>query len=240
MIIDELPIWNVSAANLPEHGRNPIHTDAGGKAAGFPGALVAGVTVYAYLTRPPAEGWGLEWLEHGASEVRFASPVFADDAVVLSPAEIDGATVIEARVDGEVRASATVVRRVDAEVEPMRPGPALEPVRFTLEGEWADYGRRVGEDLELYDREQLAHPAMWPAMANNLVHRQLARGSWIHTRSAIRHQGLARLGSEVLIEANEIKRFDTRSGERAVIDVRITQDGRPIAAIEHEALVALV
>ncbi|SVB41331.1 uncharacterized protein METZ01_LOCUS194185, partial [marine metagenome] len=39
--------WSVRARNLPEHARNPIHTDEGGRAAGFDAALVAGVTVYA-------------------------------------------------------------------------------------------------------------------------------------------------------------------------------------------------
>ena len=39
--------WSVQARNLPEHASNPIHTDEGGRAAGFDAALVAGVTVYA-------------------------------------------------------------------------------------------------------------------------------------------------------------------------------------------------
>jgi len=46
--------WTVTAQNLAEHARNPIHTDAGAQAAGFPRALVAGVTTYAYLTHPIA------------------------------------------------------------------------------------------------------------------------------------------------------------------------------------------
>ena len=47
--------WSVKAQNLPEHARNPIHTDAGAQAAGFPRALVAGVTTsvsYTHLTLP--------------------------------------------------------------------------------------------------------------------------------------------------------------------------------------------
>lgn len=32
--------WSVHAKNLPEHARNPIHTDEGGRAAGFDGALL--------------------------------------------------------------------------------------------------------------------------------------------------------------------------------------------------------
>ncbi len=231
-----LASWTVRAANLPEHARNPIHTDEGGRAAGFPGALVAGVTVYAYLTRPPAQAWGLEWLRRGTAEVRFASPVFADDELVCAP--IEGG-LIEARVGGEVRATCVVTKTDDSPVDPMGVGPSLESATFTLSGEWADYGLRVGEDLDLYGREGIGHPALWPAMANSLVHQQLAEGSWIHTRSTIRHLGLADLGTDVFVEANVIRRFETRSGERAVLDVRIGQDGRPIAMIEHEALVRL-
>ena len=43
----------VVAQNLPEHARNPIHTDEGARAAGFDRALVAGVTTYAYLANVP-------------------------------------------------------------------------------------------------------------------------------------------------------------------------------------------
>ncbi|MEZ5229457.1 MAG: hypothetical protein R2710_23190 [Acidimicrobiales bacterium] len=233
-----LPTWTVSAANLPEHARIRSTPTPVAEPPGIP-ALVAGVTVYAYLTRPAAEGWGLPWLERGTAEVRFLSPVFADDTVVCTPVPSELGAVIEARVGGEVRATCAVTEGPLGDLEPMADGPALEPARFRLEGEWAEYGVRAGEDFGLYASEGIAHPALWPAMANNLVHRQLAQGSWIHTRSRIRHLGLATMGAEVLVEANEIKRFDTRSGERALLDVRITQDGRSIAAIEHEALIAL-
>ena len=43
-----------SAVNLPEHADNPVHTVEGGLAAGYDGAVVAGTTVFAYLTRPVA------------------------------------------------------------------------------------------------------------------------------------------------------------------------------------------
>ena len=84
--------WTVTARNLPEHARNAIHTDAGAQAAGFPRALVAGVTTYAYLTHPLAAGWGLAWLSGGGGEVRFRSPVFEHDDVrceEYDPAEPD-------------------------------------------------------------------------------------------------------------------------------------------------------
>ena len=53
--------WTVQARNLPDHASNKIHTDDGARAAGFESALVAGVTTYAYLTRPLVAAWGLDW-----------------------------------------------------------------------------------------------------------------------------------------------------------------------------------
>ena len=41
------PPWRLVARNLPAHAGNPIHTDVGARAAGYPSALVAGVTVHA-------------------------------------------------------------------------------------------------------------------------------------------------------------------------------------------------
>jgi acyl dehydratase len=73
--------WSIVARNLPEHARNRIHTDAGAREAGFPRALVAGVTTYAYLTHPVAEAWGLGWVSSGGGEVRFRRPVFDGDLV---------------------------------------------------------------------------------------------------------------------------------------------------------------
>ena len=61
----ELDTWSTVAVNLPDHANNAIHTDGGARAAGFTSALVAGVTVYAYMTHVPAVAWGREWLASG-------------------------------------------------------------------------------------------------------------------------------------------------------------------------------
>lgn len=65
----ELETWSVRAVNLPDHADNKIHTDEGARAAGFPAALVAGTTIYAYMTHPPAAGWGTHWLSGGGCEL---------------------------------------------------------------------------------------------------------------------------------------------------------------------------
>ena len=43
----------------------------------------------------------------------------------------------------------------------------------------------------------------------------------------------------MVVEGWLVDRFTARSGERAVVDVRISVDGHPVAAIEHEAIVRL-
>ena len=61
----------------------------------------------------------------------------------------------------------------------------------------------------------------------------------IYTRSRIVHDALAKIGSDALVEAMVVDRFDTRAGTRAVIDVWISVDGSPVATLEHEAIVSL-
>jgi acyl dehydratase len=232
--------WSVTAQNLPEHARNPIHTDSGAQAAGFPRALVAGVTTYAYLTHPIAAAWGLDWLGGGGGEVRFRRPVFDQDRLRCTPAIVDGAVIVEAHTD-EPEQPRAVFRAVPVGGPPLalRSGEPLAAKRVELTGEWgSDYGSRAGDDLALYAAHGWVHPAVWPALANHVVHTELARGSWIHTRSIVRHHGTAAAGAVADVRAVVVRRFESH-GERAVLDVHIEVDGRLVASLEHEAIIAL-
>ncbi len=232
--------WVVRARNLPEHARNAIHTDAGAQAAGFPRALVAGVTTYAYLTHPIVTAWGTDWLERGGAEVRFRRPVFDGDEVrcaVAAPGDGVEVQAITAEPD-QPRATMRAVRSGGA-VPPLRNGESLLPVEVALDGEWGtDYGWRAGDDLGLYRDLGIVHPAVWPALANQVVHAQVARGSWIHIRSIVRHHALAAAGRTALVQARVVERV-VRSGERATLDVHITVDDVVVASLEHEAIVSL-
>jgi acyl dehydratase len=252
--------WTVTARNLPEHARNRIHTDEGGREAGYPGALVAGVTVHAYLSHVAAAHWGLDWVRSGTAEVAFRSPVLAGDVVVCEPTHLDGpiddgnglggTLEVAALVDGETRATARfslaagdaapAAQDTGDEAGPdAGEGERLRPLEVVLRDEWDGYGRRCGDDLALYDEAGVVHPAVWPALANGVVHQQLVTGSWVHTRSRVRHYGVAPIGAVAIVESTVVRRFTTRAGDRAVLDVRILVDGRLAAVLEHEAIVSL-
>lgn len=242
MTFGQLTPWQVIATNLPEHARNPIHTDEGGRAAGFDGALVAGVTTYAYLCHVPLAGWGEQWLAQGGGEVRFRRPVLDRDVLDLVPADVsdDGSVTIEVR-SARPEQPRAVLRCAPAmgPAPAMRLGDDLDDVEICLdESLGSDYAIRAGDDLDLTTRLGVVHPGVWPSLGNDVVHNQLARGAWIHTRSIIRHHDMVPVGSTALVRSRVVDRFDSH-GERTVLDVHITVNGRVVASLEHEAIIAL-
>ncbi|MEO6652523.1 MAG: MaoC family dehydratase [Ilumatobacteraceae bacterium] len=233
--------WTVTAQNLPDHVDNPIHTDAGAQAQGFPSALVAGVTTYAYLTHPLVEAWGIDWLTRGGGEVRFKAPVFANAIVECTPSPTPDGTMVEAICPAEERNPRVTFAAIrDAGPPPaIREGDALPSRQFTLGVDFsAHYGRRAGDDLAIYDEEQIMHPVIWPAIGNRIMSTDLVTGAWIHTRSIIRHHAPAPIGATVDVHATVVERFQ-RGGTRAIIDVLVELDGTPLASIEHEAILYL-
>jgi hypothetical protein len=229
--------WSTRAVNLAEHADNPVHTHEGGLAAGYGGAVVAGTTVYAYLTRPAAEAWGADWVGGGTAEVRFRAAVLADDPVEIVPTPEGDDWVIEA--SGPSGACARLEVGFAAGDPPDPIGDRLEPLVVVLDDHWSGYALRAGEDLDLYAKLGIAHPVIWPSLANRVFATQLVDGAWVHTRSAIRHLDTASPGHTVIVESWLEDRFRTRAGERAVVDVRISVGNRPVAAIRHEAIVRL-
>jgi len=241
-----LEAWSVTAVNLPEHAGNAIHSDAGAIAAGFPAALIAGVTTYAYLTHPCVAAWGEAWLEHGAGELQLRAPMFAGDDVHCVPraGASSGAvstTVIEAIcLARSPEPRATLVVSLDRPAPPRgRKGESLPSRSVELTGVFGnDYGLRAGDDLAVYADRRLAHPAVWPAIANLVYARDLVHGAWIHTRSLIRHHALVADGVTVDVHANVVDRFH-RGGLRAVTEFVFERAGEVLVTLEHEAIVEL-
>ena len=232
--------WSIVAQNLPEHARNPIHTDAGAQAAGFPRALVAGVTTYAYMTHPLVVAWGEDWLTRGGGEIRYRRPVFDQDVLRCVPVFEDNAVLVEA-ITSEPEQPRAIFRAVrdGGGVKPLRDGEVLPSKEFQLIDTFScDYGSRAGDEFPFYADRGLVHPAVWPALANDIVYNYVARGSWVHMRSIIRHHATAKVGTTAELRSVVVRRFESH-GERAVLDVHILVGGQVVASLEHEAIVAL-
>ncbi len=232
--------WSIVAQNLPEHARNPIHTDAGAQAAGFPRALVAGVTTYAYMTHPLVVAWGEDWLTRGGGEIRYRRPVFDQDVLRCVPVFEDNAVLVEA-ITSEPEQPRAIFRAVrdGGGVKPLRDGEVLPSKEFQLIDTFSsDYGSRAGDEFPFYADRGLVHPAVWPALANDIVYNYVARGSWVHMRSIIRHHATAKVDTTAELRSVVVRRFESH-GERAVLDVHIVVGGQVVASLEHEAIVAL-
>ncbi len=235
--MSEFEPWSTTAVNLTEHAENPIHTDAGAIAAGYPSAVIAGTSVYAYLAHPVWVAWGDDWLRSGGGEVRFREPVFAGDVVDCAAEPGSDRAVVTARVAGVERATFEAWRRAGG--RPARAGTRLGPVDTELVEAYADYGLRVGDDLVDFSARAIAHPATWIALANRIFLANLVDGPWIHTRSRIYHRAIAAVGARIHVEAILVDRYASGRGRRALVDVTIAADGVPVAVVEHEALIDL-
>ena len=234
--------WSVTAVNLADHAENPIHTDAGAQAAGFPRALVAGVTTYAYLTHVPATAWGVRWLESGWAHLKLRRPVFDGSEVQLIPT---GSTV-SAVVDDEAKATIDVGIGSAPTLLPPAEAALLDgehtiPIEVDLgpDGAWWRYGQRAGDTIDLYDSLGIVHPGVWPSLANHLFHTQIVHGSWIHTESIIVHAATVPASGTALIEGSIVERGRTSLGATATADIRIVVDEQVVARLRHLALVDL-
>jgi acyl dehydratase len=103
--------YRVRARNTSADSENKIHDDATAATYGFRGGLVPGITVYAYMTVPLVERFGLDWLARGSMQVKFHQP-FYDGEEVMVRAEVDAESepikiaVTAGREDGTACATA--------------------------------------------------------------------------------------------------------------------------------------
>jgi hypothetical protein len=249
--------WKVVARNGPAHAANPVHTDAGARAAGFPRALVAGVTVHAWLTHPIVEKWGDEWLRTGGGEVRFRQPVFDGDhvAVPTQPGEGD-ALVAEARVADDPRAvlvatppaappAPELLPRTDRhdpfppDAEVLAAVTDLGTVEQTIDGVWGPpYAGDVGDDLARYAAGDVIHPGVWLEVAHRALTRNIALPAWVHTRSRYQFfDALQPPGILVEVRSRVVEATVRKGRDEIRLAVQIVHDDRPLVTVDHAAII---
>lgn len=262
----KLAAWELKAHNTATASLNKIHDDDVARRFGFTGGLVPGVDVYAYLTHPPAEAWGLDWLERGTMQARFGKPVYDGDMVRVVPLdERDDDEGLHVRLEirdpaGEVCATgeASLPRRppeppvMDRWLEvlqsesPPDASPTTLPVgrHFGLARHGfhadraAEYLDDVRETLELYRAERVAHPGWLLRDANYVLSSNVRLGPWIHVESSAQHHRLVRDGETVSTSAIVTAEWEHKGHRFVTLDVAILAGDDLAARVTHTAIYA--
>lgn len=241
----------VEAFNTATASTNRMHDDSVAATYGFRGGLVPGVDVWAYLVRPCADRWGSAFLERGAMDARFTSPVY-DGERVVARLDDDG-TLTCTGPDGSTRASGQAclpdelppardlpaAERPDpvppAAAELLAPGTVLGTLRFRHRADSA-YLADVRDDSPLYHGGAVAHPGVLARQANHVLSASVRLGPWIHVSTRAQHRGLVHDGEEVEVRGVVTDERE-RKGHRFVeLDVEITAGGRPVWSAAHTAI----
>ncbi len=264
-----LPLYEIAAKNYGAAHANKIHSDAGAAEHGFAGALVPGVALYAYLTRPVADALGTDWLTRGAMSAKFIHPIYDGERVraaakvvaAESPAFelqlLNSANHICAVGAASLPGTLPELDSRDYPVRPLPPedarwpatiasvniGDTLGSLDFTLDlaSEQTRFLENLVDDSPLYrGANAVCHPAFWIAQANEILMRNFALGMWIHTASETQHLALAQNGEQLSLRGRIVDAFERRSHDLVTADLAIFGEAeRPIARIKHTAIIRL-
>jgi hypothetical protein len=247
--------YRVRAFNTAAASENKIHDDTVARRFGFSGGLVPGVEVYAYMTHMAIERWGRDWLEGGAAESRFLSPVYDGKIVDITAAADGDALAIRVESEGTICANGTAslngaarsAPKFDRSRAPLPPGarpPAdecslatgtslgIHPFRISAEYA-AQYLADVRETSPLYAREGLAHPGIVLRLCNQALVQNVVLGPWIHVGSAVRNFSAAKVGDTLSLCAHVAKNYE-RKGHRFVdLDVLVSAGERPRQVVDN-------
>lgn len=232
---------------------NPIHDAEGADAAGYAGALVAGVRTYGWAAQTIVRALGDEWLASGWVDYSLRRPLFSGEELTttLSP-DPDGSWHIECVGRGRggertVLDGTAGLGQADwlADLTPPTPGPGTDPpaLRPTYdletipEGEplrpfrvyvKADAARRMAtEDLGLDDPRyaggRVIHPFFLAGRMAPLTRHNFTYGPTIHVRSQIQHRAEAVSDNDITVGATIVDAYDRNDHWYQVLDGVVTE-----------------
>jgi acyl dehydratase len=250
-----LPEFHVNAPAPAEPHENKIHEDDLARQYGFKGGLVPGVIMYAWMTHPVVEALGVEWLERGEFEARFAKPIYYEEPATIrakvTARSAEAVTIGVAAHNSVDEVCGTATLSLDRSARPTlpmvadyaeAPVPAERPpaTRAHLEslqvlgtpeldldaGAAAGYVTRFGETLARYaGTGAVAHPGMHLDMANRALDRNVRMSPWIHVGSVGRHVSVARVGDRLAMRGRVQRLFEKKGHEFVEADLLLVANG---------------
>ena len=262
----ELPDYRVRAHNSAEESENKIHSSDVARQYGFEGGLVPGVTVYAYMTRPVMEAFGIDWLERGRMSVRLLKPFYEGQNCIVraTVTQADAGTarieVTASNDEGVICASgvatlgASSPGAIDLAAYPMGALPGERPPATfeTLSGiavlgspsatydgaAQGAYLQEADDSLPLHRGADAPVPSGYLIKsANAILSLNVRLGPWIHVSSEVEHLGLARTGETIETRGRVVGLFERKGHKFADLDVVMVAGGlRPVMRVQHTAI----
>jgi len=266
---EALSKYIVKAVNTSTDSDNKIHDDATARRYGFAGALVPGVTVYAYLTEPLVAAFGAAWLQRGTASVKFVKPVLdgeeltvtgeitardAQGGVTASLRATTGSSGECASLTATLPAGSPTPLNVALYAEAPLPAQREPGTRAYFDthttlgtfvvrydaAQGEDYVEAVSDPLPLYrGATGWVHPAFFAHVANRCLRSNVVIGPWIHIGSVVRHLGGARVGDTLAGRARVRSLWDKKGRDFVELDIAILANGRPVAHVLHSAIYRL-
>lgn len=263
----ELPPYTVIGYNYAEAHDNKIHSDDVAAQYGFRGGLVPGVGIYACLTHPVMEAFGLAWLEHGAMTAKFLRPVYDGEEVCVR-SKVTSLTPLTLSLElfnpagilcgvGQAQLSHSLPAPV-ASPQHALPLPEARPLarkqnlprgkplgslnwKLNLAELATKFLNDVRATLPHYRGvKAVCHPAFYLAQANEILMANVKLGPWIHTGSEVHHYGLPRDGEILSLRGSVAESYEKRGHEIVVLELGLFAEATiPIAHIRHTAIVCL-
>ena len=250
----------VRAHNAATESENKIHHDDVARRYGFEGGLVPGVTVYAYMTHPVVAAFGRPWLERGTIEARFVRPCYDGDEIAVDADGDPRALELTARRAGDEviatgRASLASVASTPPALDAYPATPLPDDRRPATHDTFAGIGQlgsweatfradhapafldEIGEDLDMYRDDGLAHPGYLLLSANWILGANVRLGPWMHVGSEVTNFGVVEDGDRVSTRGRISDLFDRKGHRFAELDLLlVANDTRPVQHVRHTAI----
>lgn len=250
--------YEVRAFNQAAASENKIHDDTVAQRFGFRGALVPGVTVFAYMAHLPVARWGRAFLERGAADCRFQKPVYDGEMVRVTAADDDEGLALLVESGGarcatghaamppqhaapaidSLPAGVPPAERPKASEESLSVGRALGIVPMVIDRAMlAAYLDEIRETEPLYRAEGLVHPGQILRLANFALLQNVVLGPWIHVGSTIRFHSAARIGEELTLRSRITSNTVNKGHAIVAFDATVIASGASVVAdISHSAI----
>jgi hypothetical protein len=259
-----LPEHRIRASIEPADSGNRIQDDEYAKHCGFRAGLVSGTTVFAYMSRPVVELLGIDWLERGATEVRFLRPIYEGEEIrvtgSVSSVTGDGTFLLDYQASNNQGAvcgtgiaqlplrgvtpqpsreeypSARNKGQRPISLESLKVGETLYPVTsaFTWNVHWQYCQKSIRDHHPMY--EKTLHPGWLVSRASHILAANYSIQAWIDVSCQVQYFHVQEEECAIETRGRVQDKFERDGDHFIVLDLAVFAPTRCLAKIVYTAI----